>query len=183
MHRTTGFISLGLAIFILNSSPTWASSALSKREAEQVVARFCSTISTSKADPKESVAPGNRPEVYRKVVTSALANLIDLAWARSAAVQAATGGKPAMGDGVDWKGAPDSVSDCLFRSISGTRNRPEIKIDYILVGETTSSLISKLILKKESGEWKIDDIRYGNGKSRLRSKLAYAISEPIPASQ
>ncbi|WGS47914.1 hypothetical protein LFL97_38970 (plasmid) [Burkholderia sp. JSH-S8] len=185
--KTMCMIALNGAAIMLSPGAAWASTVISKKDAEFVVKKFCSKIIVEKptadrVDPDNLASPADRPEVYRQVVTAELADLYGRAAARSAAVQAATGGKPIMGDGV-WKGVQDAASGCLSGSISGTRNRPEVAIRYVMVGEAKPSLTDTLVLKKESGEWRVDDIRYGNIKYRLRSVLARAISEPISASR
>ncbi|WP_157381967.1 hypothetical protein [Burkholderia ubonensis] len=191
MRRTNHFIIIWLAMLVASSNVAWAFSPLSKSEAGRVVKKFCEKIVTAKliADPTNPnnavnpVNPADLPEIYRQVVTSEVADLYGRAVARSEAVQAATGGKPVMGDRV-WTGVPDATSTCLLGSISGTRNRPKVEIRYVLVGDTKSSVTDFLVLKKELGEWKVDDIIYNNGsKLGLRSILAKAISELIPASQ
>ncbi|WP_157646220.1 hypothetical protein [Burkholderia ubonensis] len=188
MRRTNHFIIIWLAMLVASSNVAWAFSPLSRSEAGRVVKKFCEKIVTAKlivdlTNPNNAANPADLPEIYRQVVTSEVADLYGRAVARSAAVQAATGGKPVMGDRV-WTGVPDATSTCLLGSISGTRNRPKVEIRYVLVGDTKPSETDFLVLKKELGEWKVDDIIYNNGsRLGLRSILAKAISELIPASQ
>lgn len=183
MRRVKHVILIGLSMFVANSSVAWASPPLSKSEAGRVVKKFCEKVVVTKPVTNNATDPADRPDIYRQVVTSDVAGLYGRAVARSKEVQAATGGKPEMGDGV-WTSMQDAASGCLLGSISGTRNRPEVEIRYVLVGETKPSVTDALVLKKERGEWRVDDIRYSNGGKRgLRSRLASAISESIPASQ
>lgn len=180
-------VAFNIATSVVGASAAWASTTIPKDDAEFVVDKFCSKIIVDKltadrADSSNLVGSDRRPEVYRQVVTTELADLYDRAVARSAAVQAATGDKPVMGDGV-WKSVQDRASGCLLGSISGTRTRPKVAIRYVLVGETKPSVTDTLVLKRESGGWMIDDIRYDHGKHGLRSVLARAISEPISDSR
>ncbi|HDR9511691.1 TPA: hypothetical protein QDC03_006914 [Burkholderia cepacia] len=182
--KTMCMFAVNIPIFIVSPGAARASTVLSKNDAEFVVKKFCNKIITAKltvdrADPNKLVDPAGQPEVYRQVVTTELADLYSRAVVRSAAVQ---GGKPVMGDGV-WKSVQDAASGCLLGSISGARNRPKVAIRYVLVGESKPSVTDTLVLKKESGEWRVDDIHYDQSKYRLRSVLARAISEPISASR
>lgn len=184
MIRVAAF---GIAAFVASSSVAWASSVISKNEAGRVVKKFCGDIITAKsmtdpANPANQVSPDRQPAVYRQIVTSELADLFGRAVARSLAVQAATGNKPVMGDSP-WTSVADGVSDCLAGSISGTRHRPQVAIRYVLTDDVRTIVTDTLVLKKEAGEWKIDDIRYGSSTDRLRSVLARAISEGMPASR
>ncbi|MXN76742.1 hypothetical protein GR157_18635 [Burkholderia sp. 4701] len=181
--KATCVIVLNVAAFILSPGAACASTVLSKKDAGLVVEKFCGKtiqekLTTDRAGSNNLADPAGQPEVYRQVVTEGLADLYGRAVVRSAAVQAATGNKPVMGNDV-WKGVQDAVSGCRLGSISGTRNRPEVTIRYVLVGETKPSVTDTLVLKNESGEWRVDDIRYGRGTYRLRSALERAISEPI----
>ncbi len=183
MRRVKPFVLVGFSMFVASSSVAWASPPLSKSEAGRIVKYFCGKIGAPKPIADHAVDPADRPDIYRQVVTSEVADLYGRAMARSKEVQAATGGKPEMGDDV-WKSAQDAASSCLSGSIAGTRSRPEVEIRYVLVGDARPSMTDVLVLKKERGEWTVDDIRYGNSRqSGLRSRLASAISEPIPASR
>lgn len=183
MRRVKHAILIGLSMFVANSSIAWASPPLSKSEAGRVVKKFCGKVVVTKPIANDTIDPADRPDIYRQVVTSEVADLYGRAVARSKEVQAATGGKPEMGNGV-WTSMQDVASGCQLGSISGTRNRPEVEIRYVLVGEAKPSVTDALVLKKERGEWKVDDIRYSNsGKQGLRFRLAAAISESIPASR
>ncbi|WDD92768.1 hypothetical protein Bsp3421_002797 [Burkholderia sp. FERM BP-3421] len=179
MRKAKHFLMIGFAMFVASSSVAWAFSPLSKSEAGRVVKNFCGKIVTAKSAMDSADPPG----IYRQVLTSEAADLYSRAVARSAAVQAATGGKPEMGDQV-WTSVSDAASTCLLGSVSGTRSHPEVEIRYVLVGDTRPSVTNVLVLKKELGEWKIDDIRYDNsGTSGLRYRLVRAISEPISVSR
>ncbi|WP_157643808.1 hypothetical protein [Burkholderia ubonensis] len=188
MRRVKYFILIGFAMIVASSSVAWASPLLSKREAGRVVKKFCGKLITAKLivdskNPNNTAYAPALPEIYRQVVTAEVADLYGRAAARSKLVQASTGGKPEMGDEV-WKSVQDGASACLLGSISGTRSRPEVEIRYVLVGDAKPSAADVLVLKKELGEWKVDDILYNNsGKSGLRYRLARAILEPMPASK
>lgn len=179
MRKAKNFLMIGFAMFIASSSVAWAFSPLPKSGAEHVVKKFYGKIVTAKS----AMDPADPSGIYRQVLTSEVVDLYSRAMARSAAIQAATGGKPEMGDQV-WTSVSDAASTCLLGSVSGTRSPPEVEIRYVSVGDTRPSVTDVLVLKKELGEWKIDDICYGkSGKSGLRYRLARAISKPISVSR
>ncbi|WP_163266191.1 hypothetical protein [Chelativorans alearense] len=176
-------IGIGLALF-LNSGASAASPALSENEAADFVSRFCSTLIPAVADYDPNAAgnwPPDDPAVFGPLVTPELKTTIEKALAGNAGFEAETGGKGRLGDGVPWKAYQDAALDCRAGEISGTADHPEVEIHYRYYDDPDEGWTDTLILTQNDGEWRIDDILYGNPNfGSLKSVLATSVDEQTP---
>lgn len=178
-------LAVGMAALFLNIGVSGASPALSEDEAADLVERFCTTLIPAVADYDPN-APGawppDDPGVFGPLVTSELASIIEEAVSLNGVLEADTGAKGPLGDGVPWKAYQDAVSDCTAGAISGPLGHPEVEIEYRYYEEPDSGWTDTLVLARQDDEWRIDDIHYGNPAldSGLRSVLAATIDELTP---
>lgn len=178
-------IGVGLAMMFLNFSASAASPVLSVNEATDIVNRFCSTLIPAVADYDPNapgIWPPDDPAVFSPLVTPELETMIGRALAENADLEAEAGGKGPLGDGVPWKAYQEAASDCTAGAVSGTADRPEVEIHYRYYDDPDDGWTDTIILAQHDGEWRIDDIHYGNPDfdSSLKAVLAASIDEQMP---
>ncbi|UUP16535.1 hypothetical protein [Nitratireductor thuwali] len=178
-------IAASAAILFINTTLSAASPTLSQDEAAAFVQRFCTTLIPAVADYDANASDGAWPPddlaVFGPLVTPELAELVQQAIEYSAASQAATDGKPPLGDGIPWT-AGDTASDCTAGAITGTAEKPEVEVHYQFFYDSTQGWTDRLVLSRHAGEWRVDDILFGifDYASGLRASLTAVIDEPIP---
>lgn len=147
--RLSHFIVLA---FFLASKPILAGDAM---DTFHLAASFCSFVQNGKIG-----------STVEKLATPALAEAIDRAMARNAAIQAgAPDEKPPLGDGIPWTSWPDRPNGCTIDAITVSGERASLPISYGFADASIAPFTDTLVLQRTPGGRRIDDVMFVDGQS------------------
>lgn len=84
--------------------------------------------------------------------------------------------KPPLGDGVPWSSYEDAAGECSVDYAAARANPEAIPVTYTYAGDPKVTWSDTLLLRTVDGEWKLDDIAYGEGGGRLVETLEAAFA-------
>jgi hypothetical protein len=100
------------------------------------------------------------------LVTRALGAAIDEAVKKNDVIAAdKPGEKPPLGDGVPFQSLPDKPQICHAGKFSEADGKLTVEIEYIFSDTPEANWTDRLVLVKEDGRLRIDDVLYGTDNS------------------
>ena len=156
MHRNVLFAALALAL----PTPAWAGDAM---DTFHLGAHFCGFVQD-----------GEKVMRLDALITPSLAVAISEALARSDAMQAASPDeKPPLGDGIPWTSWPDRPDTCTIGAADISADQATLPITYAFEGAPDAAYTDILLLSREVGTWRINDILLAD-EQRLRTVIVAA---------